>query len=86
MLFRASQFSILGLVLVWLAALTGLSSSAHSHPNHHLHTQHRRVSADDLTNYKGTDFNLHAHVYERLFMWEAYQIFTYVMAEELLPS
>ncbi|KXG45994.1 uncharacterized protein PGRI_048500 [Penicillium griseofulvum] len=82
MLFRVSQFSILGLVLVWLAALTGLSSSAHSHPNHNLHTHHRRVGADDLTNYKSTDFNLHAHIYEKLFLWEAYQIFTQIQTPE----
>ncbi|OQE42152.1 hypothetical protein PENCOP_c004G04248 [Penicillium coprophilum] len=83
MLFRAPQFSILGLVLVWLAALTGLSSSAHSHPNHHhLHTHHRRVGANDLTNYESTDFNLHAHIYEKLFMWEAYQIFTQIQTAE----
>ena len=88
MLLRAPQFSILGLVLAWLAALTGLSSSAQSHPHHHhhLHTHHRRVGASDLTNYKPTDFNLHAHIYEKLFMWEAYQIFTYVIPEELSPS
>lgn len=86
MLFRVPQFHILGIVLVWLAALTGLSSSAHSHPNHHhLHTHHRRVGANDLTNYHGTDFNLHAHIYEKMFLWEAYQIFTYVIAE-LSPS
>ena len=68
-----SQFSILGLVLIRPASLTGLSSSAHSYPNHHSHTHHRRVSANELNNYKGTDFNLQAHIYGKIFMWEAYQ-------------
>lgn len=79
MLFRASQVSFLGLVIIWLASLTGLSCSAHSHPNHHSHTHHRRVSPGELNNYKGTDFNLQAHIYEKMFMWEAYQIFVYVI-------
>lgn len=67
------------LFILCLSLLVDQGHTVHFHPGHNSHHLSRRTDVDKLTNILANNLNEHAHAYEKLYLWEAYQILVYVL-------